>query len=89
MPRFYHPLATTARALVDLSAMGYVLKLGGAAIAFLLLGVLAILIFDGIWMRTGFGAAIVIVFGGLLLFAWMMDRKEKAKRAGLDDLPNV
>jgi Flp pilus assembly protein TadB len=69
--------------------MGYALKLGGAAIAILLLGVLGILIFDGIWMRTGLGAAIVIVCGGLLLFAWMTDRKDKAKRAGLDDLPNV
>ena len=89
MLRFYHPLATTVRALVDSSAMAYFFKFAGACIAILLLGLLGILIFDGIWMRTGLGAAIVIVCGGLLLFAWMTDRKDKSKRAGLDDLPNV
>jgi len=69
--------------------MGYALKLGGAAIVVLLLGVLGILIFDRIWMQVGLGAAIVVVFGGLLLFAWMTDRKGKAARAGLDELPPV
>ena len=35
------------------------------------------------------GAALVVVFGGLLLVAWYLDRKEKAKRAGIDELPRV
>ena len=35
--------------------MGYALKLGGAAIVFLLLGVLAIVLFDAIWARVGLG----------------------------------
>ena len=61
----------------------------GAAIAFLLLGVLVIRIFGGIWARIGMGAALVVVFGGLLLVAWYLDRKEKAKRAGIDELPRV
>ena len=82
-------LAPSSRALVDSRAMGYALKLGGAAIAFLLLGVLGIIIFEGIWMRVGLGAAIVVVCGGLLLFAWRTDRKDKAARAGLDELPRV
>ena len=69
--------------------MGYAFKLAGAAIAILLLGVLGILIFEGIWMRVGLGAAIVIVCGGLLLLAWNTDRKDKAARAGLDELPRV
>ena len=69
--------------------MSYALKLAGACIALLLLGVLGILIFDAIWMRVGLGAAIVIVCGGLLLFAWTTDRKDKAARAGLDELPRV
>ena len=34
-------------------------------------------------------AAIVVVFGGLLLWAWNVDRKDKAKRAGIDELPRV
>jgi Flp pilus assembly protein TadB len=69
--------------------MGYALKLAGAAIAILLLGVLGIVIFGNIWARVGIGAAIVVVCGGLLLFAWNVDRKDKAKRAGLEDLPRI
>ena len=68
---------------------GFGFKLAGAAIAFLLLGVLLILIFEGIWFRIGMGTALVVVFGGLLLVAWYLDRKEKAKRAGIDELPRV
>jgi Flp pilus assembly protein TadB len=67
----------------------YVLKLGGAAIAFLLAGVIAIVIFGDIWTRVGIGAAIVVVCGGLLLFAWSVDRKERAKRAGIEELPRI
>ena len=69
--------------------MGYALKLAGAAIAIMLLGLLGILIFDAIWMRVGLGAAIVIVCGGLLLLAWNTDRKDREARAGLDELPRV
>ena len=61
-------------------------KFAGAAIAILLLGVLGILLFEGIWYQVGLGAAIVIVCGGLLFFAWWTDRKDKAARAGLEDI---
>ena len=67
----------------------YGLKLAGAAILFLLIGVLGIVIFDRIWFRVGLGAALLIVFGGLLLVAWRVDRKDKAKRAGIDELPRI
>ena len=69
--------------------MSYALKLGGAAIIVLLLGVLGILLFDAIWARIGLVAALVVVFGGIVLFAWNVDRKDKAKRAWLDELPDV
>ncbi len=69
--------------------MAYALKLAGAAIALLLLGVLGIIIFDRIWYQVGLGAAIVVVCGGLLLFAWMTDRKDRARRAAIDELPPV
>lgn len=65
------------------------MKLGAAAIVILLLGVVAILIFDDIWKQVGLGAALVVLCGGLLLFGWIVDRKDKAKRAGLDELPPV
>ncbi len=64
--------------------MGYALKLAGAAIALLALGILGIVIFTGIWTRVGFVAAIVVVFGGLLVFAWHQDRKAKEARSGLE-----
>lgn len=68
---------------------GYGLKLAGAAIALLLAGVLAIVLFGNIWARVGIGAAIVVVCGGLLLLAWNVDRKDRAKRQGLEDLPPI
>ena len=61
-------------------------KYAGALIAILLLGALGIVIFDRIWYQVGLGAAIVVVCGGLLFFAWRTDRKDKAARAGLDNI---
>jgi hypothetical protein len=61
-------------------------KYAGAMIAVLLLGVLGIVIFDRIWYQVGLGAAIVVVCGGLLFFAWWTDRKDRAARAGLEDI---
>jgi Flp pilus assembly protein TadB len=62
----------------------YGLKLAGAAIAFLVLGILVLVIFGGIWTRVGLGAALIVVFGGLLLLAWRGDRKAKRSREGLE-----
>ncbi len=69
--------------------LSYALKLAGVAILLLIAGVVAIAIFGNIWAQVGIGAAIVVVCGGLLLFAWSVDRKDKAKRQGLEDLPPV
>ena len=63
--------------------VGYGLKLAGAAIALLLIGVILLLIFNALWFRIGLGAAFVLVFGAIALLAWNTDRKNKAKRAGL------
>ena len=64
--------------------MSYALKFAGIGIAFLLIGVLGIVIFDAIWVRIGLGAAVVIVVGGLLFFAWRQDQKARESRAGLE-----
>jgi len=83
-------VASSTQSLVDwLGMMRYGLKLAVAAIAFMLGAVLIVLIFDRIWFQVGLGAALLILCGGFVLLAWIVDRKEKAKRAGLDDLPPV
>ena len=64
--------------------LGYGLKLAGAAIVVLLLGILGIVLFTGIWTRVGIGAAIVVVFGGAAALAWRADRKAKRAREGLE-----
>ncbi len=69
--------------------MRYALKLAAAGILFLIAGIFAIVVFGNIWARIGIGAAIVVVVGGLLLFAWNVDRKDKAARAEIDELPRV
>ncbi len=61
----------------------YVLVLGGAAIAIFLAGILVIVLFNKLWIRAGFGTALLVVGGGLCLFAWLTDRKAKRARAGL------
>jgi Flp pilus assembly protein TadB len=69
--------------------MGFYLKLAGAAIGLLLAGFVGILIFEDIWMQVGLVAAIVVVCGGLLFFAWLTDRKDRARRAEIDQLPRI
>lgn len=64
--------------------MGLYFKYVAALVGVLVLGVLGIIIFDRIWYQLGLGAAILIVCGGLLFFAWRTDRKDQAARAGLD-----
>ena len=59
-------------------------KYAAALIGLLIAGVLGIIIFDRIWYQVGLGAAILVVCGGLLFFAWRTDQKDKAARAGLD-----
>jgi hypothetical protein len=66
--------------------MGLYFKYAGAAIAVLVLGMLGIIIFDRIWYQVGLGAAIVVVCGGLLFFAWWTDRKDRTAREGLEDI---
>jgi Flp pilus assembly protein TadB len=64
----------------------YFLKAGGAALLLLAAGMFGIVIFGNIWARVGIGAAIVVVVGGLLFWAWRVDRKAQEARA---DLPPI
>jgi hypothetical protein len=64
--------------------MSVAFKLIAAGVALLIAGFLGIYLFGAIWARIGFGAAMVVVVGGLLYFAWRQDKKAKESRAGLE-----
>jgi hypothetical protein len=64
--------------------MSYALKLAGIGLVFVIAGVIGIAVFGALWARIGIGAAIVIVVGGLLYFAWRQDQKAREARAGLE-----
>jgi Flp pilus assembly protein TadB len=64
--------------------MSDALKLACVAAGLFLAGIAGIVVFSGLWFRIGLGAAIVVVVGGLLLFAWRKDRKDRELRAGLE-----
>ena len=65
------------------------LKLVGATIALLIAGVIAIVIFETVWLRIGLGAALAIVCCVLLLIAWRIDKKDEEAYGGVEDLPDV
>jgi Flp pilus assembly protein TadB len=67
----------------------YGFKLAAAGILLMAAGIVAVIIFEDIWTRVGLGAAIVVVVGGLLFWAWRVDRKDRQARAGIDELPHV
>ena len=64
--------------------MSYALKLAGIGLVFVIVGVIGIAVFGALWARIGIGAAIVIVVGGLLFYAWRQDQKAREARAGLE-----
>ena len=64
--------------------MSYAVKLALIGIAFVIAGMLGIALFGALWARIGIGAALVIVVGGLLFFAWRQDQKARESRAGLE-----
>jgi Flp pilus assembly protein TadB len=69
--------------------MSYPWKLAGAAMLMVLAAALVIVIFEDIWVQVGLGAAVVVVFGGLLALVWLVQRKDRARRKGIDELPRV
>jgi Flp pilus assembly protein TadB len=62
-----------------------VLKVSAIVIGIVAAGLVGWLIFSGVWARVGIGAAVVVLVGGLLFFAWNFDRREKAKQDALDE----
>ena len=64
--------------------MSDAVKLALVAAGLFLVGIAGFVLFSSLWVRVGLGAAIVVVVGGLLLFAWRKDRKDRELREGLE-----
>ena len=65
---------------------GVVFKALAIALAVFVAFVIGIVIFKDVWARVGLGAALVVICIPLLVWAWRVDRKEKARRADLEDI---
>ncbi|HEU0246748.1 MAG TPA: hypothetical protein VFR38_06635 [Gaiellaceae bacterium] len=65
---------------------GVVFKALGIALAFFVAGVIGIVVFRDVWVQVGLGAAILVICTPLLIWAWRVDRKEKARRQDLEDI---
>ena len=69
--------------------MSYPWKLAGTAMLMVVVAALVIIIFEGVWLQVGLVGAMVVVFGGLIAFVWFLQRKDRARRKGVDELPRV
>lgn len=69
--------------------MSYPWKLAGTAMLMIVVAALVIIIFEGVWLQVGLVGAMVVVFGGLIAFVWFLQRKDRARRKGVDELPRV
>jgi Flp pilus assembly protein TadB len=69
--------------------MSYPWRLAGTAMLMVLVGALVIIIFEDVWLRVGLGAAMLVVFGGLIALVWLLQRKDRERRKGVDELPRV
>ena len=69
--------------------MSYPWKLAGAAMLMVVVGALVIIIFENIWLQIGLVGAMVVVFGGLIGLVWLLQRKDRERRKGVDELPRV
>jgi Flp pilus assembly protein TadB len=69
--------------------MSYPWKLAGAAMLMVVVAALVIIIFEDLWLQIGLVGAMVVVFGGLIGLVWLLQRKDRERRKGVDELPRV
>ena len=69
--------------------MSYPWKLAGTAMLMVVVAALVIIIFEDIWLQVGLVGAMVVVFGGLIALVWLLQRKDRERRKGVDELPRV
>jgi uncharacterized membrane protein YhhN len=76
----------TGGASLDSLAMRDSRKLIVAGIVFLVGGVIAIVLFNQIWLRIGLGTTFALIIIGCLILAWHTDKKDRAEREGLEQI---
>ena len=48
--------------------------------------VIGIVVLEEVWLQVGLGAALLVICTPLLIWAWLLDRKEKTRRQDLEDI---
>lgn len=48
--------------------------------------VIGIVVLEEVWLQVGLGAALLVICIPLLIWAWLLDRKEKTRRQDLEDI---
>jgi Flp pilus assembly protein TadB len=65
---------------------GLVVKWTAIAFAAGVVLVIGIVVLEEVWLQVGLGAALFVICIPLLIWAWLVDRKEKARRQDLEDI---
>ena len=65
---------------------GLVVKWTAIALAAGVVLVIGIVVLEEVWLQVGLGAAILVICIPLLIWAWLLDRKAKARRQDLEDI---
>ena len=65
---------------------GLVVKWTAIALAAGVVLVIGIVVLEEVWLQVGLGAALLVICIPLLIWAWLLDRKEKTRRQDLEDI---
>ena len=65
---------------------GLVVKWTAIAFAAGVVLVIGIVVLEEVWLQVGLGAALLVICTPLLIWAWLLDRKEKTRRQDLEDI---
>ena len=65
---------------------GLVVKWTAIALAAGVVLLIGIVVLEEVWLQVGLGAALLVICIPLLIWAWLLDRKEKTRRQDLEDI---
>ena len=65
---------------------GLVVKWTAIALAAGVVLLIGIVVLEEVWLQVGLGAALLVICIPRLIWAWLLDRKEKTRRQDLEDI---